>query len=59
MVNMNRTDAKSRLPRKATQQMKQNNRIDSAREPDRDALAAQVVRAQESARRGLSARRLP
>ena len=58
-MNVNRANGESEFGRKLAQQMKQHDRIDTAGEPDGDALAAQIVRAQERAHRAFSARRFP
>ncbi len=59
MMNVDRRKPKPKLWREFTQHVKENDRVDAAREPDCDALASQIVRAQERAHGCFSARRFP
>ena len=45
MMNVDRQETKSGLGSERSQQMQQYDRIDSARQADRDTLASQIVRA--------------
>jgi len=59
MMNMDRTHANSEFRSELAQQMQQDDGVDSARKAHGNALAAQVVRAQESTHAAFSARRFP
>ena len=59
MMNVDRRETKSELGSERSQQVQQDDGIDSAGQADRDALVSQIVRAEKCAHGRFSARRFP
>ena len=59
MMNVDRREMKAGLGSERSQQMQQDDGIDSAGQADRDTLPSQIVRAEKCAHGRFSARRFP